>query len=354
MLKISVIIPLYNTAEHFLRECLDSIVLQDYSNMEVIIVYDRASDNSPAICAEYASKYPCFKVVKIEYRGPGGARNHGMEMAFGDYFMFIDSDDYWLSKTLVSDIVKLLEESHADVLSFEYQEFYRENDKPVLKGGSCLRNKVFRKDATQALKALLKRPPSCFSSVPHTKVVRSAFIRENKIRFAEKLCCEDTFFTEEIIRKAKVYDRFDMAAYAFRRTNPNSSSTQGERKYKIERDFVTVYTQMFSIIKNDIVIKGHLYKRLMDILASPYAYWMGMAIGALDFYKNNEEIRTQIKKDIEAMKQYTFIFRFSSRAYIRLIGLLCGAFGINSSLFFLRWYLYLNKRNKLSLRRRIN
>lgn len=91
--KISVIVPVYNT-ESYLRECVDSILAQDYQNMEVILVDDASTDGSGQICDDYGHKDERVHVVHKENGGPGLACVAGMKAASGDYYMFVDSDDY--------------------------------------------------------------------------------------------------------------------------------------------------------------------------------------------------------------------------------------------------------------------
>lgn len=90
---ISVIVPVYN-AKSYLRECVDSILRQDYRNLEVILVDDASTDGSGEICDEYGHKYEQIQVVHKENGGPGSACVAGMKAAAGDYYMFVDSDDY--------------------------------------------------------------------------------------------------------------------------------------------------------------------------------------------------------------------------------------------------------------------
>lgn len=92
-ISVSLIIPVYNVSG-YLGKCLDSVVAQTYSRLEVIIVNDGSTDDSPRIAEEYASRHPHFHLYTIENRGLGGARNYGIERASGDYLLFLDSDDY--------------------------------------------------------------------------------------------------------------------------------------------------------------------------------------------------------------------------------------------------------------------
>lgn len=94
MPKVSVIVPVYNS-EQELRDCLDSLVEQTEKDIEIIVIDDASTDNSPEIEAEYQKKYPNVKVYRNERNlGQSETRNRGIELAGGDYIAFLDSDDY--------------------------------------------------------------------------------------------------------------------------------------------------------------------------------------------------------------------------------------------------------------------
>lgn len=90
---ISVIIPVYNT-EKYLDRCVKSVAEQTYKNLEIILVNDGSSDNSPAICDEWAKKDSRIKVVHKQNGGVSSARNAGLDISTGEYIQFVDSDDY--------------------------------------------------------------------------------------------------------------------------------------------------------------------------------------------------------------------------------------------------------------------
>ena len=106
-MKISIVIPVYNV-EKYLRECLDSVIVQSYRNKEVILVNDGSTDNSIEICEEYDMKYPFIKLINKKNGGLSDARNVGILNSTGEYILFLDSDDYWDDANLFF-IVQVLE-----------------------------------------------------------------------------------------------------------------------------------------------------------------------------------------------------------------------------------------------------
>lgn len=125
MTKISVIVPVYNV-EKYLCRCIDSILAQDYSNLEIILVNDGSTDQSGIICDEYARRFKKIKVIHKENGGNYSARNTGLNVATGDYVGFIDSDDY-ICNDMFSYLFKLMSEYDADVVSASYRVTTMEN-----------------------------------------------------------------------------------------------------------------------------------------------------------------------------------------------------------------------------------
>lgn len=102
-MKISVIVPVYNV-EPYLQECLDSIINQDYHNLEIILINDGSTDNSGSICDNYAQTDNRITVIHQENKGLSRARNAGIKQATGDLISFIDSDD-WINQGMYSTII---------------------------------------------------------------------------------------------------------------------------------------------------------------------------------------------------------------------------------------------------------
>jgi len=123
--KISVIIPVYKT-ESYLCQCIDSILVQTYTNLEIIIVNDGSPDNCGSICEMYASKDSRIIVIHKENEGVSIARNAGIDIASGDYLTFVDSDD-WLEVDAIETLYKNLIEHNADIVCCGFYMVYVES-----------------------------------------------------------------------------------------------------------------------------------------------------------------------------------------------------------------------------------
>lgn len=115
---ISVIIAIYNPGK-YLRSCLDSIVNQTYRNLEIILVDDGSTDDSLKICQEYAEKDSRVIVYHKENSGVSATRNQGIRLAHGDYFSFIDSDDY-IEPDTYEYLLNIINEHNVDVVNYEH------------------------------------------------------------------------------------------------------------------------------------------------------------------------------------------------------------------------------------------
>lgn len=205
MPTISVIVPVYNV-EKYLRCCVDSILAQTFTDIEVILVDDGSTDSSGAICDEYAQKDSRVRVFHKENGGVSSARNLGLDEAKGKWIAFVDSDDY-IGVTLYEKI--MTEAAEQDVIYFH---FSTDN------GGSI--TKIYQ----QKLK-LLERKPRSFTGfyIPSEGVLRNdvffdnglavycfraiykkSFIDQYLIRFDTKQRTgEDRIFTFRVLLKAE-------------------------------------------------------------------------------------------------------------------------------------------------------
>ncbi|MBP3587500.1 MAG: glycosyltransferase [Clostridia bacterium] len=116
---ISIVIPVYNVAD-YLQTCIDSILANDCRDCEVILVDDGSTDGiSPQICDENAERHPeLIRVIHQENKGPGGARNTGLEAARGEYLFFVDSDDT-VAPGALKTLYRAVRQSHSEIYTFQ-------------------------------------------------------------------------------------------------------------------------------------------------------------------------------------------------------------------------------------------
>ena len=115
---ISVVVPIYNV-EKYLRLCLDSLLMQTYTNFEVLMINDGSPDDSANICKEYLAKDRRFQYFEKENGGLSDARNYGIEHSKGEYITFVDSDD-WLKETFLEDLYEAITRTGADIALSTY------------------------------------------------------------------------------------------------------------------------------------------------------------------------------------------------------------------------------------------
>lgn len=197
---ISVVIPVYNT-EKLLNRCVDSLLSQEYSDFELILIDDGSTDNSPKICDDYAQNDKRVRVFHKSNGGVSSARNIGVDNAHGDYIWFIDSDDFVESESFAT-ISKSIKESNRDIYEFA---FFRNNEK------KALYNKSF---SIYSNKDIMRT----FLSFPKfhlwNKILRRTTIGDT--RFLNKCSIgEDFLFLTYVYNKSKTYSYIDTTIYQY-------------------------------------------------------------------------------------------------------------------------------------------
>lgn len=126
MTLVSVIVPVYNV-EKYMRKCIDSIINQTYTNLEIILVDDGALDRSGEICDEYAQIDPRIKVLHKKNGGLASARNAGIKIATGEYISYIDSDD-WVETEFIEILLRGCQDNNAQMSVCRYRECFDESE----------------------------------------------------------------------------------------------------------------------------------------------------------------------------------------------------------------------------------
>ncbi len=147
--RFSILIPVYNV-EKYLRNCLDTVMSQTFSDFEVIIIDDGSTDTSGYICDEYQEKYP--DKIRVKHRinkGPQQTRTEAIHMAKGEFLVFVDSDD-WISSSLLERLDETIEKYDCDLVIYNFLHVFSSGEK--LKSGITLQHEqIFTPDSKGAL-----------------------------------------------------------------------------------------------------------------------------------------------------------------------------------------------------------
>ncbi len=221
MEKVSIIVPVYN-AETYLDECLTSISIQTYTNIEVLLIDDGSIDGSGIICENYAKNDNRFRYVKLKNQGVSNARNYGVNLATGDYVTFIDSDDY-ISKEYISNLYIKMNDDTGFVVS----------NYCVVDAGVIVNNNDFRIDGELFSGDVYKdyyflgfQTLTCWG-----KLYKLNIIKQNNILFPNDMInAEDQVFNYRYFRCVRKFQYTDGSIYYYRITNAQSLSRKKNNK----------------------------------------------------------------------------------------------------------------------------
>ena len=202
---ISVIIPIYKV-EKYLDQCMESIVEQTYSTLDIILIDDGSTDGSAAACDSWAEKDSRIRVVHKKNGGLSSARNAGLDICIGDYITFVDSDD-WVEPTYVSTQYWALIDNRAQVCSANMIEHYEDTGKtrPIVKKG-------FIAEPEETLMMLYNQNEFPVGAAPK---MYSANIW-NKMRFPEGRNYEDAYTTYLAVAAAQKIVHLSETVYHYR------------------------------------------------------------------------------------------------------------------------------------------
>lgn len=228
-MEISVIIPIYNV-ENYLNQCIDSVLAQDFTDYEIILIDDGSTDNSPTICDEYAEKYTQIKVIHKTNGGPSDSRNVGIKEAKGDYLIFIDSDDFWKGTNVLSDISVIIAKNNPDLIIFPITYFY--SDGKTIINENINKNVHFSFNLKKDLITLLGN--RFYLASPCDKVIKSCIIKDNNITFPIGKVHEDVAWCADLIPYVDNYIFYVNPFYYYRKERQDSITNNIKHKNIID------------------------------------------------------------------------------------------------------------------------
>lgn len=266
-MKISIIIPIFKV-EAYLRECVDSVLNQTFTDFEVILVDDGSPDSCPQICDEYAAKDARIIVIHKPNGGLSDARNFGLDRAKGDYIMFLDSDDWWDDKNALKKVNDSLTVSNADVLVIGMKKYFQKQDKyGDERKPSC--DEAHALSQAQVINKYMNK--NIFVACACDKAVRRTLIEKDRQRFVKGQLSEDIEWCCKLLLKNPSIGILSEAFYVYRQQVSTSiSANVGPRNITHILDVITRYAKtdanepLLNYLANQYVLLVTNYLRLQE------------------------------------------------------------------------------------------
>ncbi len=245
--KISVIVPIYNIGQ-YLSRCIDSILVQTFTNFELLLIDDGSTDNSGRICDDYAKKDNRIRVFHKKNGGVALARQLGIENAIGEYSIHADGDD-WVEANMLENMYKKIVESNADVLIADF--YFDKNNK-----SSYIRQNGHEGSSQEILKKIFRG--KIFGSLWH-KMIRHSLYKKFNVHFIPHIdYCEDVLVLCQILQHDVKVEFLHKAYYHYDHHNAMSiTCNYNQNTYKIRQQYVeeliNILPQDFDDIKNFVM-----------------------------------------------------------------------------------------------------
>jgi len=325
---ISVIIPVYNV-EKYLRQCLDSVIIQKYSRLEIIIVDDGSTDNSPSICDEYLDKNDSIQVFHKENGGSSDARNYGISVASGKFLMFLDSDDYWSDGEFLNILDNKLQSSNPDVLIYgciDYSCISGNKQKSRISY-----NNVIFDDGNKEFILKYLFSSGLFPGAAWLTITRRQFVVQNNLYFEKGIKAEDIDWLLNVFLHAKKYASVNDCFYIYRKYRKDSITGSADIK--------SINDIFFSIEKWSNLLEEDKFEKI-----KPYAntFLVSHFFTTLIIYHklSNEHKRIASYK----IKTYSYLLKDLKTTRTRYASLLFQFLGLNLTSIMLNFIYEVRKR----------
>ena len=275
---VSVIIPVYNVGK-YLRQCLDSVLAQTYTEYEVLLIDDGSTDSSADICREYCKKDSRFKLYQKQNGGASSARNLGLFHSKGKYVYFLDSDDE-ITTNAIGKMVVCASENCADLVFIEAQT---KSDDGVPSSGHYGYHRQYTADSPYCIMEEMLNNKEFHVGTPFFFIQKEVF-ETNNLRFKEGIISEDMIMAYQLFSLAKRGAHIHEYLY-IRRYRPSSVTTSK----KTEKNYVSMATVYREVAK--------FRKTLPEEKQSP-KHLIRCAYNVLSIYRQmTPEVRKKYKSD---------------------------------------------------------
>ena len=242
---VSIIVPVYN-GEKSIERCLRSIQNQSYTNIEVIVVNDGSTDHTEKVIKKYVEEDARFHYIKKDNTGVSDSRNIGMASAKGEYFQFVDGDD-WLVKQATEEFVRTAQLYDCDMV---ISDFYRVCGRKIMVKGHIDMGPVITR--TKFAEYMMKAPANFYYGVLWNKFFKADIIRKFSLVCDTDLdWCEDFRFNLEYLQYVGNVGVIDRPLYYYVKTKGSLVDTQAgslQLNIKTKRKLFDYYKELYQAL----------------------------------------------------------------------------------------------------------
>jgi glycosyltransferase involved in cell wall biosynthesis len=321
---ISIIVPVYKV-ELYIRQCLDSVLAQNFTDYECILVDDGSPDDCPAICDEYAAKDKRIKVIHKENGGLSDARNAGIRSAIGDYIVLLDSDDLLADNEALGNFCGVIERTKVSVVfnsnlvtfnnvAVDYVPYDGINENI-----DTIPSFSFYKELARSHKILLAG--WLFS-------LKRSFLLQHNLFFKYGILHEDEHWMPRVICAAERIAVNHSLFYAYRKERENSITSQITPRHIFDK-FVII-EDLLVLSRNEKISENHtIYKNRCVNL------WFSIFYSISVIEKNYKE---EYKEINGRLKKFSYLLLYRKTIKYILLFLLLSSFGIKFCQYVLKHY----------------
>lgn len=316
-MKFSVIVPVYKV-EGYLEQCVESVLQQTYTDFELILVDDGSPDRCPEMCDNFSQKDTRIKVIHKKNGGLSSARNAGLDIATGDYVVFLDSDDFWNDENALQEVYDKAKFG-TDIVIFGCTDWDIHTNKKVVSRSSYNQEIMQSNDKNMILHYLLSEKKLPGGSTVF--MTRRKIIERNSIAFKEGINSEDYDWVLEVFLNSDSFAAIDNPFYTYRKGRIGSITTVPNMKtingiiYTVEKWIEKANTIDNDTIKRDVLnYLAHIYTTGVVMLARFKGKDKKMATKRLKVYE--DVLKAAYWKKTKAVRFSLAIFGYRITAYM--------------------------------------
>lgn len=317
---ISVVIPVYNV-EPYLPNCIDSVLQQTYQNLEIILVDDGSTDQSPSICDAYAAHDSRVRVIHQTNGGLANARNVGTKSANGIYLVYLDSDDYWELDCAVKEMVQIISEQSPDVVLFGFRKINLKTNH-ITEFSVANLPKTAQMDRLKS--ELLKRRK--YSNSACCKLIRNGFLSEHNLTFPYGRKSEDLIWSRKLLSEAHSISFFPKSVMVYQTGRDGSITSTFSLKHM--NDIIEQVAQDLQEIQRH---KDAAYR---DI---GYSFWAQELCWILAYPPMLK--KEQFQQAVKAFQPYLFVLKYGRSKRVIIVRWMIACLGLRGTMKILSQFL---------------